>query len=64
MLAYVIIGLTCNSIGCYWVEAQTQYPVIYTDVEKCKEAARDLRVRSAAFFDTSCIVTDKMENEK
>ena len=62
-MAYVIIGLTCNAISCYWIEAQAQYPVIYTDIEQCQEAARELRVR-ANFSDTGCIVTNRMENEK
>jgi hypothetical protein len=40
MLSFVIIGLVCNSLGCYWVTADTTE---FSDQSLCYAIAADLK---------------------
>jgi hypothetical protein len=53
-LSFVVIGLVCNSLGCYWAPLDEKYD--YPFQQDCIHAAADLKVKSAMYFDTACIV--------
>lgn len=55
MLKFIIIGLTCNSGGCYWAQAENK-PTVYESVELCRAQATDWQKKSAGFFKMECMV--------
>jgi hypothetical protein len=54
MLDFVMIGLICNSLGCYWAPMSDQR--IYHDQNECINAARDRKQKSMMYFDANCLV--------
>jgi hypothetical protein len=55
MLKFIIIGLMCNSQGCYWVRAENK-PTVYESIEACRSRANDWKSKTALYFDMSCMV--------
>jgi hypothetical protein len=54
-LTFVMLGLVCNSIGCYWATIDDKK---FNDQQECINTARAIRQKSIMYFDTSCIVYD------
>jgi hypothetical protein len=54
MLIFIIIGLVCNSQGCYWVKVDGLTE--FTKYEACVEQASNVKRVSIMYFDTSCMV--------
>ena len=57
MLTFAIIGLVCNSLGCYWVRDDDV--TRFTDQHACLSVAIERKSKSAMYFDTACIVIPK-----
>ena len=55
MLKFIIIGLMCNSQGCYWVQVEDK-PTIYDDYKACITKATDYRVHSIMYHSMGCMV--------
>jgi hypothetical protein len=55
MLKFIIIGLMCNSQGCYWAGAESK-PTVYESIEACRAKAADWKRKTAMYFDMSCMV--------
>lgn len=54
MLTYIIIGMMCNNLGCYWAQARDGWST--NDLEWCRTEARHIREYSIMYFDTACMV--------
>lgn len=50
----VIIGLTCNTLGCYWAK-DSRFPKPFATQEQCAQAAASAP-QSFAFFQLSCMI--------
>jgi hypothetical protein len=57
MLKFAVIGLMCNSLGCYWARDNDQ--VLFDDQQHCAQVAADRKVNSIAYFDTSCMIVEE-----
>jgi hypothetical protein len=55
MLKFIIIGMICNSQGCYWAQAENK-PTIYESVEACRTGAAYLKNKTAMYFQMDCMV--------
>ena len=53
-LTFAVIGLVCNSLGCYWAPVDEKYD--YPFQQDCTHAAANLKGKSAMYFDTGCMV--------
>jgi hypothetical protein len=54
MLTFIIIGLLCNSQGCYW--AITNADRTFTDYQQCMAAGAALKNNSVMYHSTACLV--------
>lgn len=55
MLGFAVIGLICNSLGCYWVDVPDATNGIYVEQAACSDAVRQLKnERSVEYFDFAC----------
>lgn len=54
MLTYVIIGLMCNNLGCYWAPASDEWQT--QDYAICVQEARRIKQYSIMYFDTACMI--------
>lgn len=55
MLKFIIIGMMCNSQGCYWAQAENN-PTIYESAEACRAKAADWKAKSVMYFKIDCMV--------
>jgi hypothetical protein len=56
MLNFIVIGLMCNSLGCYWAPVETNFMV---DQQSCYATAANLKSKTALYFDMACMVVPK-----
>ena len=56
MLNFIIVGLVCNVLGCYWVHVDDR--AVFTDQTICVYAAADGKAKSVMYFDTACMVKE------
>ena len=54
VLNFVVIGLVCNSLGCYWATESSLG--VFPDQQSCYARAAELKAKSAMDFDTACMV--------
>jgi len=54
MLNFVVIGLICNSLGCYWVRVDGLG--VFVDQQRCAIEAEQRKQNSMMYFATSCLV--------
>ena len=54
MLPYVMIGMMCNSLGCYWADIDNS--VVFNDGPTCARTAKGIQQKSIMYFDTGCRV--------
>jgi hypothetical protein len=52
-VSFVVIGLVCNSLGCYWTELANSPK--FADQQPCYAYAAEVKSKSAMFFDTACM---------
>lgn len=57
MLKFILIGLMCNSTGCYWAKASD---TVFTDFDSCITAASQLKVNSVMYFSIACMVKEEI----
>ena len=54
---FVMIGLMCNSLGCYWATMDEHGKERhFTEQTQCSVAAEAIRSRSIMYFQSSCLV--------
>jgi hypothetical protein len=53
MLKFIVIGLICNAIGCYWAKSNDK---TFIDQRECQSAAYITKQNSVMFFETACMV--------
>lgn len=53
-LTFIVIGLVCNSLGCYWAPVDSLGE--FQDQPPCYAAAAALKGKSAIYFDSACMV--------
>jgi hypothetical protein len=53
-LTFMVIGLVCNSLGCYWAPEDSLGE--FADQQSCYARAAALKGKSAGDFDTACMV--------
>lgn len=53
-MIYIIIGLMCNSLGCYY--AKVGGLTEFTTYESCMSQAANVKKVSIMYFDTACMV--------
>lgn len=61
MLSFVIIGLMCNSLGCYWATIENALAI---DQESCYATAAKIKGHSVMYFDAACLVVDRKSDVK
>jgi hypothetical protein len=54
VLNFVMIGLMCNSLGCYW--APVDEKKIFSDQKECAAAASMIKRNSVMYFNAACMV--------
>jgi hypothetical protein len=54
MIKFIIIGMMCNSQGCYWAQAENE-PTIYESVEACRAKAADWKRNTVMYFQMDCM---------
>jgi hypothetical protein len=57
MLTFAIIGLVCNSLGCYWVRDDDR--TTFTDQQVCASTALKRTEHSVMYFNAACIVVPR-----
>jgi hypothetical protein len=58
MITFIVIGLMCNSLGCYWADEKDRLGV-FADQQQCYQVAADLKRHSIMYFDTACMVNPR-----
>lgn len=53
MITFVVIGLMCNSLGCYWAKVDDSER--FTDQQPCYQRAAEIKRHSAMYFDAACM---------
>lgn len=54
MIKFIIIGLMCNSEGCYW--AKVSGLTEFTKYDSCVAQASNVKQATIMYFDTACMV--------
>lgn len=55
MIKFIIIGLLCNSQGCYWAQVETD-PIVYDSYQSCIAKAYDWKAKTAMYHSMACMV--------
>ena len=53
-LHFIVIGLVCNSLGCYWSPIEKLGS--FDDQTVCASTAYHAKLNSVMYFDTSCVI--------